>query len=292
MDTSTRSEQASRELVSQRVIAAPPAAVFACLADPVRLARWWGPAGFRNTFETFEFRPGGTWKFVMHGPDGTDWPNHSVFREIAPPSRVVLEHLGSVHHFVLTITLEDRGGATALGWRMVFDTVAERDDTARYAIRCNEELFDRLEAELARPAQGAAMNRQIYVNLPIRDMERSKAFFAALGFSFNPQFSNEQGACMVIADNIFAMLLVESFFRTFTNKPVADAGKSTEVLVCLSCCSREEVDDLVRKAQAAGGTAPMPPQDHGFMYGHGFTDPDGHMWELVYMDPAAAGAQG
>ncbi|HEY0887932.1 MAG TPA: VOC family protein [Ramlibacter sp.] len=136
------------------------------------------------------------------------------------------------------------------------------------------------------------MNRQIYVNLPIHDMERSKAFFAALGFSFNPQFTNEQGACMVIADNIFAMLLVESFFRTFTNKPVADAGKSTEVLVCLSCGSREEVDGLVRKAVAAGGTAPMPPQDHGFMYGHGFTDLDGHMWELVYMDPAAAGAQG
>lgn len=287
MDTSTASEQASRELVSQRVIAAPPAAVFACLADPGRLARWWGPAGFRNTFEIFEFRPGGTWKFVMHGPDGTDWPNRSVFREIEPPSRVVLEHLGSVHHFMLTITLDERDGATALGWRMVFDSVAERDETARYAVQCNEELFDRLEAELARQPQRTTMNRQIYVNLPIRDMERSKAFFTALGFSFNPQFTNEQGACMVIADNIFAMLLVEPFFQSFTNKPVADAGKSTEVLVCISCGSREEVDELVRKALAAGATAPMPPQDHGFMYGHGFTDLDGHMWELAYMDLAA-----
>jgi predicted lactoylglutathione lyase len=132
------------------------------------------------------------------------------------------------------------------------------------------------------------MSRQIYVNLPIKNMERSKAFFGALGFSFNPQFTNEQGACMVIADDIFAMLLVEPFFQTFTRKPIADATKSTEVLVCLSCESRAEVDQLVKKAVAAGGSAPNAPQDHGFMYGHGFQDLDGHIWELVYMDPNAA----
>lgn len=133
------------------------------------------------------------------------------------------------------------------------------------------------------------MQRQIFVNLPIRDMERSKAFFTALGFKFNPQFTNEQGACMVIADgSSYAMLLVEPFFQTFTKKPVADARKSTEVLVCLSCASRAEVDELVRKALAAGGTAPNPPQDHGFMYGHGFDDLDGHGWELMWMDPNAA----
>ena len=117
-------------------------------------------------------------------------------------------------------------------------------------------------------------------------MERSKAFFSALGFTFNPQFTNEQGACMVISDSIFAMLLVEPFFQTFTRKPISDAKKSTEVLVCLSCDSRAEVDELVRKALAAGGTAPNAPQDHGFMYGHGFEDPDGHVWELAWMDPA------
>jgi predicted lactoylglutathione lyase len=132
------------------------------------------------------------------------------------------------------------------------------------------------------------MSRQIYVNLPIKNMERSKAFFGALGFSFNPQFTNEQGACMVIADDIFAMLLVEPFFQTFTRKPIADATESTEVLVCLSCESRAEVDQLVKKAIAAGGSAPNAPQDHGFMYGHGFQDLDGHIWELVYMDPNAA----
>ena len=131
------------------------------------------------------------------------------------------------------------------------------------------------------------MARKIFVNLPIKDMERSKAFFSALGFSFNPQFTNDKGACMVISEDIYAMLLTEPFFQTFTNKPVSD-GKSTEVLVCLSCESRAEVEALVKKAVAAGGKTPNPPQDHGFMYGHGFEDLDGHGWELMWMDPAAA----
>jgi predicted lactoylglutathione lyase len=135
------------------------------------------------------------------------------------------------------------------------------------------------------------MGRQIYVNLPIKNMERTQAFFASLGFSFNPQFSNDQGACMVVADDIYVMLLTEPFFQGFTKKPVADAKKSTEVLLCLSCGSRAEVDELVRKAVAAGGTTPVPPQDHGFMYGHGFEDLDGHQWELMYMDPNAAPPQ-
>ena len=135
------------------------------------------------------------------------------------------------------------------------------------------------------------MGRKIFVNLPIKDMKRSQAFFSALGFSFNPQFTNEQGACMVITEDIYAMLLVEPFFQTFTKKAIADASKSTEVLVCLSCESRAEVDELVKKALAAGGKAPNAPQDHGFMYGHGFTDLDGHMWELVYMDPSATPPQ-
>ena len=135
------------------------------------------------------------------------------------------------------------------------------------------------------------MARKIFVNLPIKDMARSQAFFRALGFSFNPQFTNEQGACMVISEDIFAMLLVEPFFQTFTKKPIADAKKSTEVLVCLSCDSRDEVDALVKKALAAGGAAPNAPQDHGFMYAHGFEDLDGHVWELVWMDPNAAPPQ-
>jgi predicted lactoylglutathione lyase len=135
------------------------------------------------------------------------------------------------------------------------------------------------------------MATQIFVNLPIKNMERSQAFFKALGYSFNPQFTNEQGACMVISDTIYVMLLVEPFFQTFTGKAIADAKKTTEVLVCLSCESRAAVDDMVRKAKAAGGTVPRQPQDHGFMYGHGFEDLDGHIWEVMYMDPAAVPPQ-
>ncbi|MEO7242121.1 MAG: VOC family protein [Variovorax sp.] len=134
------------------------------------------------------------------------------------------------------------------------------------------------------------MHKQIFVNLPIKDMQRSQAFFRQLGFEFNAKFTNDQGACMVVSENIFVMLLVEPFFKTFISKPICDATRATEVLTCLSCESRAEVDALVAKALAAGGTSPRAPQDHGFMYGHGFEDLDGHIWELVHMDPIAAGA--
>ena len=127
------------------------------------------------------------------------------------------------------------------------------------------------------------MHTQIFVNLPIADMAKSRAFFTALGYSFNPDFSNDQGAAVVLGENLYAMLLVRDFFGTFTGKPIADANKSTEVIVCLNCDSRAEVDALVAKAIAAGGTAPRAPQDHGFTYGHGFEDLDGHIWELVHM---------
>jgi predicted lactoylglutathione lyase len=130
--------------------------------------------------------------------------------------------------------------------------------------------------------------RQIFVNLPVKDLPRSVAFFTALGFSFNPQFTNDDATCMIVDENIFVMLLVEPFFRTFIDKAVCDARTSTEVLVCLSCDSRAEVDELVAKAVAAGGTTPRPPQDYGFMYSHAFEDPDSHIWELVYMEPQVA----
>jgi predicted lactoylglutathione lyase len=130
--------------------------------------------------------------------------------------------------------------------------------------------------------------RQIFVNLPVKDLPRSVAFFTALGFSFNPQFTNDDATCMIVDENIFVMLLVEPFFRTFIDKALCDARTSTEVLVCLSCDSRAEVDELVAKAVAAGGTTPRPPQDYGFMYSHAFEDPDSHIWELVYMEPQAA----
>ena len=132
------------------------------------------------------------------------------------------------------------------------------------------------------------MARQIFVNLPVKDLDRSVAFFTRLGFTFNPDFTDETATCMIVSDDIFVMLLTEAKFKTFTPKAIADATRSTEVLVCLSCESRAEVDDTVTKAVAAGGTTYSEPQDHGFMYAHGFQDLDGHIWELIAMQPGAA----
>ena len=131
------------------------------------------------------------------------------------------------------------------------------------------------------------MAKQIYVNLPVKNLKQSMTFFTALGFRFEPNFTNDDAACMIVGENIFVMLLIESFFKTFTKKELCDAKKSTEVLVCLSCDSRAHVDELVAQASAAGGTIPRDPQDHGFMYAHAFEDLDGHIWELVYMEPQA-----
>jgi predicted lactoylglutathione lyase len=133
------------------------------------------------------------------------------------------------------------------------------------------------------------MATQIFVNLPVKDLQRSVAFFRSLGFEFDPKFTNDQATCMMVGENIFVMLLVENFFKTFTEKAICDATKSTEVLVCLSCASRAKVDELVARAITAGGRAPRKPQDHGFMYGHGFEDLDGHTWELIHMQPGSRG---
>ena len=131
------------------------------------------------------------------------------------------------------------------------------------------------------------MPQMIFVNLPVKDIDRSVTFFKALGFSFNPQFTDETATCMVISDTIFAMLLTHEKFLSFSPKPIADTSKSVEVLTCLSRDSREAVDAMVKAAVAAGGTTYNAPQDHGFMYGHGFQDLDGHVWELMWMDPGA-----
>lgn len=130
------------------------------------------------------------------------------------------------------------------------------------------------------------MPTKIFVNLPVRDLQRSIDFFTRLGYRFNQQFTDETATCMIITDDIFAMLLTEEKFKSFTPKEICDAKKYSEVLVALSFDSRAEVDAIVRKAVAAGGTTYNEPQDHGFMYAHGFQDPDGHIWEVFYMDPS------
>ena len=131
------------------------------------------------------------------------------------------------------------------------------------------------------------MTRQIFVNLPVKDLNKSIEFFTKLNFTFNPQFTNEDATCMIVDENIFVMLLVEKFFQTFTPKAICDASKSTEVLMSLSCKSRAEVDAMVAKAIAAGGTTYKEPTDMGSMYQHGFQDLEGHLWEIFFMDESA-----
>ena len=131
------------------------------------------------------------------------------------------------------------------------------------------------------------MPTKIFVNLPVKDLNKSIDFFTKLGYSFNLQFTDEKATCMIISEDIYVMLLVEDFFKTFTKKDVADATKTSEVILCLSADSREKVDELVTKAIEAGGTVPNEKQDHGWMYQHGFQDLDGHLWEVAYMDESA-----
>lgn len=131
------------------------------------------------------------------------------------------------------------------------------------------------------------MNTNIFVNLPVKDLGRSTEFFKKLGFSFNPEFTDDTAACMILNGSGYVMLLTHAKFKAFAPNPIADATKSTEVLVALSCENRGQVDELVAKAVSAGGSTYAKPKDYGFMYGHGFQDLDGHVWEVFYMDPKA-----
>ncbi len=131
------------------------------------------------------------------------------------------------------------------------------------------------------------MAKQIFVNLPVKDLSKTMEFFGKLGFSFNMQFTDDKAACMIISENIFVMLLREEFFRTFTKKEIADAHKTTEVLLALDAESKQAVDEMVRKGVESGGSIYAEPQDHGWMYSHSFADLDGHQWEILYMDMSA-----
>lgn len=128
------------------------------------------------------------------------------------------------------------------------------------------------------------MAKQIFVSLPVKDIKKSRAFFAKLGFSIKKQFSDENAACLILGEDMYAMLMTEPFFRNFTKKDIADASRSTEILVTIDAESREAVDDMVQKAVDAGGSLYLEPQDHGWMYSHSFADLDGHQWEILFMD--------
>lgn len=130
------------------------------------------------------------------------------------------------------------------------------------------------------------MGTKIFVNLAVKDLDKSKEFFKKIGFKFNPKFTNETAACMIISDDIYTMLLTEKKFKEFTPKKIADATKTTEVLTCLTMDSKRKVNALVDKALKAGATEVRDPQDYGFMYGRSFNDLDGHIWEIIWMDPS------
>lgn len=131
------------------------------------------------------------------------------------------------------------------------------------------------------------MSRKLFVNLPVKELDRSVRFFTALGFSFNAHFTDETATCMIVSESSFVMLLTEEKFRQFTPRQLCDTKQATEVLLCLSAESRAEVDQLVAKAVVAGGSLYKEPIDFGFMYGHSFQDPDGHQWEVMFMEPEA-----
>lgn len=130
------------------------------------------------------------------------------------------------------------------------------------------------------------MATKIFVNMPVKELNRSVDFFTKLGYTFNAQFTNETSTSMIISDDIYIMLLEEAVFMSFTKKTISDTSKTAEMILALSADSREAVDELVKKAVDAGATTPSEPVDHGFMYGHGYQDLDGHLWEVFYMDPA------
>jgi len=133
----------------------------------------------------------------------------------------------------------------------------------------------------------ALRTANLFVNLPVKELQTTIDFFSGIGFEFNPQFTDDNAACLVLGDNIFAMLLVEPYFGTFTKKAIADAQRTTEVILAISAENRKQVDEIVNKALASGGKPSNPPQDHGFMYARSFEDVNGHLWEVVWMDPSA-----
>lgn len=132
-----------------------------------------------------------------------------------------------------------------------------------------------------------ASSRKIFVNLAAEDLDRAVDFFSALGFSFDPRFTDDQATCMIVSDEAFVMLLVRDRFKDFTKKEIVDSTRQTEAIVAVSAESREDVDRLADAALAAGGTYANDPMEYGFMYGRSFHDPDGHLWEVFWMDPSA-----
>lgn len=291
-------ESADRELVIVREFAAPRALVWRVWTEPAHVAQWFGPRGYHTTVSASDLRTGGKWRYVMHGPDGAEFPFGGVYQEVVPQVKYVstdefegdyaakLPGVDLPKGMVVTTLFEDAGpGRTRVTIRVMHPTAEDRKKHEAMGVVAGwESSFECLDEHLATPnAVPAPQPPMIFVNLPVADLPRATAFYTAVGFALNPQYTDDTAACLVLSEAIYVMLLTHEKFATFTPLPISDAKKATAVLNCLSCESRGHLEATVRNAVSAGGAAFAEPKDHGFMYQHGFRDPDGHAWELIHM---------
>jgi predicted lactoylglutathione lyase/uncharacterized protein YndB with AHSA1/START domain len=297
------SDISDRELVIVREFAAPRELVWRVWNEPAHVAQWFGPRGFSTTVSASDLRAGGKWRYVMKGPDGSEYAFGGVFLEVVPLEKVVsTDEFGSEYErelpgvelpkgMVVTTLFDDAGpGRTRVTIRTLH---ASAEDKARHeamgVVAGWNSSFECLDEHLATLPVGGPPPQMIFVNLPVTDLSRSVAFYTAVGYAMNPAFSDDTAAGMVLSDAIHVMLLTHDKFRSLSAVPIVDVMKATEVL-CLSSPTRGHLEATIRNAVAAGGTAFAEPKDYGFMFMHGFRDPDGHAWELIHMSgmPPAA----
>jgi len=288
---------ADREIVLTRVFNAPRELVWKVWTDPKHIAQWWGPRGFTTTVTEMDLRPGGKSNYVMKAPDGAEYPVGGVFREVVPFERIVTtDEFGEGFEvpgvdlpkgIIATIVFTEEGtNKTRLTLTLTHPTPEEKaKHEAMGVVGGWHSSFDCMEDHLGSlsAATGEPMSPGIFVNLPVKDLKRSVAFYTTIGFRLNPTFTDDTAACMMGSTAFSVMLLTEAKFKKFTPKAIADSTKTAEVLLAIPRPSKADVDGTVRAAVAAGGATYAEPKDYGFMYQHGFTDPDGHIWELIHM---------
>jgi predicted lactoylglutathione lyase/uncharacterized protein YndB with AHSA1/START domain len=296
----SRVAEADKEIVIKRVFDAPRKLVWQAWTESAHIVKWWGPRGFNTRVVENDLRSGGTTRYVMTGPDGAEYPVSGVIRELVPFERIVTTDefdepypgVDLPKGIILTILFDELSETkTRLTLRIAHPSAEEKEKHAAMGVVGGwNSSFGRLDEHLGTlcPTHETSTATQIFVNLPVADLERAKGFYTALGHRINPAYTDATGACIVVSDTIYVMLLTHAKFREFTPKPISDATQQTEVLLCLSCPTREALEQMVRTATTAGGSTHAEPKDYGFMYQHGFADPDGHIWELVHMTGAPA----
>lgn len=281
-----------RELVIVREFAAPRELVWRVWTEPAHIAQWFGPRGFNTTVSGSDLRTGGKWRYVMKGPDGFEGAFGGVFLEVVPLEKIVstdefeteLPGVDLPKGMVVTTLFDDLGDKTRVTIRVMHPSAeAKAKHEAMGVVAGWNSSFECLDEQLATEVGSMPQPPMIFVNLPVTDLPRSVAFYTAIGFRLNPQFTDDTAAGMVLSDAIHVMLLTHDKFRSLHPKPICDAHEANEVSNGLSCPSREYLDATVRNAVAAGGKTYDEPTDYGFMYQHGFLDPDGHGWSLIHL---------